>query len=692
MFCRSSPPSSVTVHCERHWSSLIGIYGHFVDHRLAYRVAFKLIPFSYFLLLCFLQINVLVNAAFGQQHHHHHRPSEGFSTLNSSDGGDNSSTTSSTSSQQQKSAIRVYRTLTEKRKDYVRRVSGKQFPVIDTGSPYGSLHRTFKPQVLKTFSLDDIDDTQSPHNNNNNHNNSRSGNEYDIPNSEEDGGECVLTDGKTISLVSDRTESATMTTSISQRIAKYNQMSTDATSPGRNEHNQSVSRRSTMMKETSVDGESSSAANDSHDDVVVPPKLFQVCLLIGYNTSTGQAYIKSKYPPDEDVPQNIEQLVFPSRKLVNQTKIDQEYSIILTDGNGYRIYGYCRRVLPESCEICLPLAYCMISEIKAPGFYFKVLQEIEGRHGQADVQANLLLESLQCRPIPDAGKFLHIKMPVSPKPKAIITGGGSHHGKVAPKRLSLEVNPKWLTEAQATANTDIIESTQRKDKTLTRNDDKKLDKSSISPPFDLHLINRSLIGSPTRGDELFVRRPNDLRLESTELSDLYAALGPELLIAVFGSLLLERKVILFGKHISRLSSCVLALQTVLYPFQWQHTLVTILPHELVEVCQAPFPVLAGMLEPLTFDVEDAIVINLDTKVVTQKCDDEATILPAALRDALKVSLDMVDLLDQGRMLSSVLIAEAFLRFFVELFAGYRLKHFDVSPNSYVCHSSESNKF
>lgn len=411
-----------------------------------------------------------------------------------------------------------------------------------------------------------------------------------------------------------------------------------------------------------------------------------VCLLVGYNTSTGQAYIKSRYPPAEDVPQNIEQLVFPSRKLINQTKADQEYSIILTEGNGYRIYGYCRRVLPECCEMCLPLAYCLISEIKAPGFYFRILQEIEGRHGQAEAQSHLLLEGLQNRAIPEAGKFLHPKLPLSPKPKAV---PAPSQGKVAPKRLSLEANPKWLTEAaaQAAFSTDTAEPAGgRKDRAIPKSltDNKKLDKHSISPPFDLHLINRSLLGPPNRADELFVRRPNDLRLESTELSDLYAALGPELLIAVFGSLLLERKVILFSQHISQLTSCVLGLQTVLYPFQWQHTLVTILPHELVEVCQAPFPVLAGMLEPLTIEVEDAIAFNLDTKAVTQKCDDEATILPAALRDALKVSLDMVDLLDQGRMLSSVLIAEAFLRFFVELFAGYKPKVFDVSNSGTTC--------
>lgn len=553
------------------------------------------------------------------------------------DHGDNSSTASSSSStNQQKSAIRLYRTLTEKRKDYVRRIATKT--PQDNVSHYGTLHRTFKPQVLKTFSFDNED----------------SSHEYDIPNCEVD--------------------APNTSTTTSQRIAQYNQMITESA-------NANVVMRKTGSMDNDVESMETKAIPLDADD---GPKLFQVCLLIGYNTSTGQAYIKSKYPADEEVPQSIEQLVFPSPRLTNQTSADQDYSLILTDDSGYRIYGYCRRVLPESCEICLPLAYCLICETKAPGFYFKILEEIESRHGQTDAQSNLLLESLQNRSIPDAGKFLHLKLPLSPRPKTIFM---SNH-KIVPKRLSLEVNPKWLTEsaAQAAFSTpdamESINNNSKKEKSGLKSlvqeyEDKKQEKHSVSPPFDLNLINRSLFGAQ-RGDELFIRRPNDLRLESTELSDLYGALGPDLLISIFGSLLLERKVILCSQHISTLSSCVLGLQTVLYPFQWQHTLVTILPQELVEVCQAPFPVLAGMLEPIQFDIEDGIVVDLDAKCITQKCDDETTILPSTLRDSLKVSLDMVDLLDQGRMLSSVLIAEAFLRFFVELFAGYKHKHYDVS--------------
>lgn len=540
---------------------------------------------------------------------------------------DNSSTASSTPSPttSHKLSAKVSRSLTEKRKTYVRRVSKKTEPIS-----YGTLHRTFKSPVLKTFSFDD-DDLKS----------------------------------------SEKTETT------SDRIQKYNELV-------ENTNNSPVVRRKENKTIMTVKSESQiSTLSDSADANNDRGYLFQMCLLVGFNTSTNSAYIKSKFPDDDNVPQNIEQLIFPNKSLLQQGKENQNYSLILTNDMGFRIYGYCRRVLPESCEICLPLAYCIISQVKAPGFFFKILKEIESRHGQTDSQTQYLLKSLQDLSIPEPGKFLHLKLPLASRPKTTIFM--SNH-KISPKRLSLEVNPKWLTESAAQAAFQESECAYGVEKNGKKSGFKSLvqefeQKKQEKAPFDFGLINRSLLSGRTSGskiDEIFIRRPNDLRLESTEISDLYRILGAETLINVFGSLLLERKVILYGKNISLLSSCVLGLQTILYPFEWQHTLVTLLPHSLIEVCQAPLPLLTGVLDEITVDIEDGIVIDLDSRQVLQKCGDEPTILPVTLRESLKVSLEMVDLLDQGRMLSSVLIAEAFLRFFIELFAGYKNKTFDVS--------------
>lgn len=533
---------------------------------------------------------------------------------------DNSSTASSTPSPttSHRLSAKVSRSLTEKRKTYVRRVAKKTDPIS-----YGTLHRTFKSPVLKTFSFDDDELT------------------------------CETT---------------------SDRIQKYNELVQTTTTNSNSTVLREKDNVSTAKRECETD-----ALNDID---VTKGYLFQMCLLVGFNTSTNSAYIKSKFPDDDNVPQNIEQLIFPSKSLLQQGKENQNYILILTNDMGHRIYGYCRRVLPESCEICLPLAYCLISQVKAPGFYFRILKEIESRHGQTESHTQFLLKSLQDLSIPEPGKFLHLKLPVSSRPKTIFM---SNH-KISPKRLSLEVNPKWLTESATQAAFQEIDGSYGVEKNGKKSGFKSLvqefeQKKQEKAPFDFGLINRSLLSGHTSGgkvDEIFIRRPNDLRLESTEISDLYRILGAETLINVFASLLLERKVILYGKNISILSSCVLGLQTILYPFHWQHTLVTLLPHSLIEVCQAPLPLLAGVLDEINAEIEDGIVIDLDTKQVLQKCGDETTILPSTLRESLKVSLGLVDLLDQGKMLSSVLIAEAFLRFFIELFAGYKNKTFDVS--------------
>lgn len=46
---------------------------------------------------------------------------------------------------------------------------------------------------------------------------------------------------------------------------------------------------------------------------------------------------------------------------------------------------------------------------------------------------------------------------------------------------------------------------------------------------------------------------------------------------------------------STLSLCICAIVSLLYPFEWQHTFVTILPSNLTDVIQAPTPYILGLL-------------------------------------------------------------------------------------------------
>lgn len=278
-------------------------------------------------------------------------------------------------------------------------------------------------------------------------------------------------------------------------------------------------------------------------------QLFDVVLLVGFDVTNMSAYIKSVFPKGAKAPAKIEQFIYPTDKTPSDlmTKENQNFSLVLTNEYGGHLYGYCRQVVPEGFEICLPLTYCIISNTKATGFYFNVLREIEARHGQPEKQFNYLLKQLQIQPIPKSGKFLHAKLMDSPAAKKcpeiakkpdrdMIQKSQTRFNK----RLSLE-SPDWL----------------------------RLENSSDSSkaPFDLGLINRSLLDKSKNIDEILIKRPNDLRLENGELSVLYESTTSELLVIIFGSLLIERKVILMGNNLSTLSSCIMALYSILYPFQ-----------------------------------------------------------------------------------------------------------------------------
>ncbi|KAL5289302.1 DENND1A.2 family protein [Megaselia abdita] len=475
---------------------------------------------------------------------------------------------------------KVSRTLTEKRKDYVRRASANPEKRMET---YQTLHRTFKSPILKTFSVDDDDESMK------------------------------LENVESIETTNDR-------------IAKYKRLMEEnqpsmAEIKYREKHLKSEDRDETPL--------------DSQQ------KLFQVCLLVGYNTSTKSAYLKMKYPPDEEIPDNIEQLIFPSTELItNCGRQNQEHCLILTDEHGFKIYGYCRRIYPENSEFCLPLCYCVISVTKSLGFFHKLLKEIESRHGQSEQQMDFLLKNLQDSTLPLPGKYLHAKIPLALRPKSTFS---TTPKRSSPKRLSLDANPKWLQNSPP-----IIDDNSNKKKNLSLVEQFEENKKH-QQPFDLSLINRSLIVRDPRFDEILIRRPSDLRLENIELSALLDCMGVENLLIVFSNLLLERKVILQSSNISMLSKSIIALQTILYPFQWQFTIVTIIPSFLIHICEAPFPVIAGVLEEVPFEVEDGIVINLDTKRIVQTCNDEQTIIPDSLRESLRLSLEMVDLIDQGEI-------------------------------------------
>ena len=57
----------------------------------------------------------------------------------------------------------------------------------------------------------------------------------------------------------------------------------------------------------------------------------------------------------------------------------------------------------------------------------------------------------------------------------------------------------------------------------------------------------------------------------------------------------------FKFDFSALSLCIDAVQSMLYPFVWQHTIVPVLPQSMTEIASAPTPFILGLLSK---NVED----------------------------------------------------------------------------------------
>lgn len=192
---------------------------------------------------------------------------------------------------------------------------------------------------------------------------------------------------------------------------------------------------------------------------------------------------------------------------------------------------------------------------------------------------------------------------------------------------------------------------------------------------------------PGAGNEVIeLRRPTDSRLEHVDFESLFKCLSVRQVIRVFASLLLERRVIFVADKLSTLSSCMLAVVALLYPFSWQHTFIPVLPGSMLDIVCCPTPFLVGLLSSSLpklkeLPVEEALMVDLGTDRFIRQMDDEASLLPRKLQSALEQALEQRnDIISQDSDSESDeeynslnnLVSEAFIRFFLETIGHYSL--------------------
>ncbi|XP_064634116.1 DENN domain-containing protein 2A-like isoform X2 [Lineus longissimus] len=169
-------------------------------------------------------------------------------------------------------------------------------------------------------------------------------------------------------------------------------------------------------------------------------------------------------------------------------------------------------------------------------------------------------------------------------------------------------------------------------------------------------------------ETLTLSRQEDTRMENVNFEYLFSCLGIENVLQVFSAILLERRTLFSASKLSTLSNCIHALAGLLYPFQWQHTFIPVLPAALLDITCAPTPYIIGIMSPYLPQIDDlpteeVLIIDLDKACLLRTCDDETTILPRKLQKALIGALTMAMEDSDGQ--KNVLISEAFVRLFVE---------------------------
>ncbi|XP_067907134.1 DENN domain-containing protein 5B-like isoform X3 [Heterodontus francisci] len=87
---------------------------------------------------------------------------------------------------------------------------------------------------------------------------------------------------------------------------------------------------------------------------------------------------------------------------------------------------------------------------------------------------------------------------------------------------------------------------------------------------------------------------SELPLFDFPLREVFELLGLENLVQLFTCVLLEMQILLYSQDYQRLMTVAEGITTLLFPFQWQHVYVPILPASLLHFLDAPVPYLMGL--------------------------------------------------------------------------------------------------
>jgi DENN (AEX-3) domain/uDENN domain/dDENN domain len=148
------------------------------------------------------------------------------------------------------------------------------------------------------------------------------------------------------------------------------------------------------------------------------------------------------------------------------------------------------------------------------------------------------------------------------------------------------------------------------------------------------------------GDEIisFKRCPRNNPLAFTQLPirTMFEYLETSHIELLLRCVLMEHSILLYSRQLSLLVHVCETLRNLVYPFDWQHVYIPVLPSSLSEFCSAPIPYMIGththnmdIIEPLLS--EDVVRVDLDNNIV--QCSNPPPQLPQPEHVKLMKTMD-----------------------------------------------------
>uniref|UniRef100_A0A8C5BK34 DENN/MADD domain containing 2Db n=1 Tax=Gadus morhua TaxID=8049 RepID=A0A8C5BK34_GADMO len=99
----------------------------------------------------------------------------------------------------------------------------------------------------------------------------------------------------------------------------------------------------------------------------------------------------------------------------------ETFSFVLTETDGTRRNGFCRRLLPHGRGKRPPEAYCIVSQVACFGLFSKIFDEVEKRREKSMAMIYPFMQSLREAPFPEPGETVQIKSFIPESGTEIIT-------------------------------------------------------------------------------------------------------------------------------------------------------------------------------------------------------------------------------------------------------------------------------